>query len=62
METARLVTVAEAQQHTGLSREKLYMIAREAPDGAVFRFGRAIRFDLDRLRAWARTQAEQSRD
>ena len=47
----RLLTVEEAAQFLGVSRNNLYIAARrgEVPS---FKVGALVRFDLDDLRAW----------
>lgn len=50
-----LATIHGAMQALSLSREFLYHL----PPGTkgVYRFGRALRFNLVELKEWARTQA-----
>ncbi len=50
-----LLKVNEVSELFGLSPEFIYKKA-EAGDIPVYRFGRALRFDPEELRAWARTQ------
>lgn len=47
----RLVKVTEAAAFLGISRNGLYILAR---DGRVpsYRIGNSVRFDLNELRAW----------
>ena len=48
-----LATAAEAARELGVSRFYLYKLSpRETP--GVYRFGRAKRFSVEELKAWAR--------
>ncbi len=51
-----LETTAVAAKAAGLSKWFLYRNARKIP--AAHRAGRALRWDLEGLRAWMRQQAE----
>ena len=47
----RLLTVEEAAEFLGLSRNNLYIAAREGRIPS-FKVGSLVRFDLDELRSW----------
>ena len=47
----QLVGIQRAHKELNLSREFLYRLPEGTP--GVYKFGRAVRFDLDELRAWA---------
>ena len=49
--TPRLLTVVEAAEFLGVSRNGLYIACR---DGKVphYRVGNSVRFDLDELKSW----------
>jgi predicted DNA-binding transcriptional regulator AlpA len=47
-----LVDIERAAKMTGLSKFYLYRLPKDVP--GRYRFGKAIRFDIDELRAWAR--------
>ena len=51
-----LQKVAEAARGLGVSRTFLYKLPRGTP--GVYVFGRAVRYDVEELRAWAAAQAK----
>lgn len=57
----QLVEAKEAARATGLN---LYTIYKMASKGfmPVYRAGRALRFDVDEVRAWMKQQATQGTD
>ncbi len=53
-----MVKTNEAARAVGLSPYFLYRHADKIP--AAYRAGRALRWDVEELRSWMRTQAEKS--
>lgn len=51
----RLLTVREAAEFLRISRNGLYILAREGKVPS-YRIGNSVRFDLDELRAWLEEQ------
>lgn len=58
-ETKLLVSVNEAAQALGVSREYLYRLPPGTP--GLHRFGRAIRIQIDELKEWGRRAMETQR-
>ena len=48
----KLITAEAASKRCGIPLSTIYDMARENRIGGVVRFGRAIRFDSDKLEAW----------
>lgn len=52
---SQLINVSKAAAALSISRNFLYRAA-ERGDAPSYRFGKALRFDLEELKNWSRTQ------
>jgi hypothetical protein len=54
-ESQALLKVQKAARALGVSKTFLYKLPRATP--GIYRFGRAVRYDIEKLREWAAAQA-----
>jgi excisionase family DNA binding protein len=55
-----LATRSEAVKRLMVSKQYLYKLPRNTP--GIYRFGRAIRINLEELKGWARLSAESDEE